>query len=47
MKTILNKHPWLLIVVAFTALISAWSVLITLAVKNQPEKIPIEHRVER
>ena len=37
----LQKRPWLWIVLAFILLISAWSVLITIALNNQPEKIPV------
>lgn len=42
MMSYLKKNPWLWIVVAFVLLIAAWSVLITIAVKNQPEKIPLD-----
>lgn len=37
----LNRHPWIYVVLAFVLLISAWSALITLAVKNSPERIEI------
>lgn len=37
----LKKRPWLWIVLAFISLIGAWSALITIALKNQPEKIPV------
>lgn len=37
----LNRHPWIYVVLAFTLLISAWSALITLAVKNSPEVIEV------
>jgi|GEM_PF-856749 len=36
-----KKRPWLWVVVAFVLLISAWTVLITLALNNQPETIDI------
>ena len=39
--SLLRKKPWLWIVLAFLILIAAWSVLISIAVKNQPEKIPV------
>lgn len=39
MKRILHKHPWLFVVLAFTLLISAWSSLIVIALKNQPASI--------
>jgi hypothetical protein len=37
----LNRHPWIYVVLAFVLLISAWSALITLAVKNSPERIEV------
>lgn len=37
----LNRNPWIYVVLAFVLLISAWSALITLAVKNSPEKIEV------
>lgn len=33
------RRPWLLVVLAFLLLITAWSALITIAVKHAPEKI--------
>lgn len=43
MKTIVSRHPWLLVVLAFALLLSAWTSLIIVAVKNQPEMVPLEH----
>ena len=43
----LKKRPWLLIVLAFVILISIWTAFIMLAVKNQPQKIPLEHSSSR
>lgn len=40
-SSFLNRHPWIYVVMAFALLISAWSALITLAVKNSPERIEI------
>lgn len=40
----LNRHPWIYVVLAFALLISAWSALITLAVKNSPEQIELMHQ---
>ena len=37
-----RKRPWLIVVAAFALLISAWSSLIVIAVRNQPETIQIE-----
>lgn len=42
MMNLLRKKPWLWIVLAFVLLIAAWSVLFTIALKNQPETIPLE-----
>ena len=35
----LRKRPWLFVVAAFVLLIIAWTVLITIAVKNRPEDV--------
>ena len=40
-SSFLNRHPWLYVVLAFVLLITAWSALITLAVKNSPETIEV------
>ena len=40
---ILNRHPWLLVLLAFAVLLTAWTSLIVVAVKHQPEKVPLEH----
>lgn len=34
-----RKRPWLFVVAAFVLLITAWTVLITIAVKNRPEDV--------
>ena len=44
MMNLMRKKPWLWIVLAFVVLIAAWSVLISIAVNNQPEKIPVEQK---
>lgn len=36
----LRKRPWLFVVAAFVLLIIAWTVLITIAVKNRPADAP-------
>ena len=41
MMDLIRKKPWLWIVLAFVLLIAAWTVLISIAVNNQPEKIPV------
>lgn len=38
----LRRHPWILIVVGFALLIAAWTVFILIAVRNQPESVPLE-----
>jgi hypothetical protein len=40
-SSFLNRHPWIYVVLAFVLLITAWSALITLAVKNSPETIEV------
>ena len=40
-QSFLNRHPWIYVVLAFLLLISAWSALITLAVKNSPAQIEV------
>jgi hypothetical protein len=35
------KKVWLFVILAFALLIAAWSVMITVALKNQPEKIEV------
>lgn len=40
----LNRHPWLYVVLAFLLLILAWSTLITVAVKFQPQAIELPAR---
>lgn len=35
-----RKRPWLFVVAAFVLLITAWTVLITIAVKNRPADAP-------
>lgn len=42
MKKAIARKPWLLVVAAFVLLISAWTVLICVAVKNRPEEVPLE-----
>jgi hypothetical protein len=36
------RNPWVYIVLAFLVLFGAWSVLITLAVKNSPQRIEVK-----
>ncbi|MDQ8190301.1 hypothetical protein [Roseibacillus persicicus] len=46
MTKILIKHPWLLLVLCFGILITAWSSLITIAVKFRPEPAPLTQQSE-
>ena len=39
----IHRHPWIILVVIFLFLISAWTTLILIASKNRPEKVPLEH----
>lgn len=41
MKAYLRERPWIWVVVAFVLLFSAWTTLFTIALKNQPEKVPL------
>ncbi len=42
-----RKRPWIWVIVAFLLLIGAWTTLILIALKNQPQNIelapPIPH----
>lgn len=46
MSHLLDRHPWFPFVLAFLALLGAWTSMIVIAVKHRPETIPLEH-VER
>ncbi len=37
----LAKRPWLWVFVAFGIMFSAWTVMFTLALKNQPQTVPL------
>ena len=37
----LRKHPWLWIVFAFIVLITVWVFFLRIAIKNQPESVPL------
>jgi hypothetical protein len=36
------RHPWLFVVLAFGLLITAWTALITVAVKHAPQQVEVE-----
>jgi len=35
------RHPWLFVVLAFAVLITAWTALITVAVKHAPQQLEV------
>ena len=37
-----SRHPWLYVVLAFLVLLSAWSALISVAVKFAPQQIEVK-----
>jgi hypothetical protein len=37
----LVRHPWLFVVLAFAVLITAWTALITVAVKHAPQQVEV------
>ncbi len=36
-----NSRPWIWIVVALVVMVAFWSVVVTIAVKNQPDSVPV------
>jgi len=42
MPKLLDRFPWLPFVLAFLLLISAWTVMIIIALRNQPGQVPLE-----
>ncbi len=36
------RHPWLFVVLAFGLLITAWTALITVAVKHAPQQVEVK-----
>ncbi len=41
MKQFFAQRPWIFFILAFVVLIAAWTVFIIIAVKNQPEAVPL------
>ncbi len=37
--SLLVRHPWIFVFLAFALLLGAWSALITIAVKHAPEQV--------
>ncbi|HSI64541.1 MAG TPA: hypothetical protein VLE43_15540 [Candidatus Saccharimonadia bacterium] len=46
MKNYLAQRPWIWIVVTFVVLIAALASLVTTAVRNMPETVPLNWRQE-
>jgi len=47
MKTVsefVSRHPWLYVVLAFLVLLTAWSTLISVAVKFAPQQIELNQK---
>ncbi|MEM9281067.1 MAG: hypothetical protein AAGA96_04510 [Verrucomicrobiota bacterium] len=42
MIRILSKRPWILVIVAFSVLITSWVALLRLANQYRPETVPLE-----
>jgi hypothetical protein len=42
MNKLIADKPWILILVAFTLLISSWTAFITLAVRNPTAFVPVQ-----
>ena len=40
----MKSRPWLYIVFAFLALVAIWAVFINIAVRNQPQSVPLDPR---
>lgn len=38
----ISRHPWLYIVLAFVLLLTAWSALISIAIKFSPQQIEVK-----
>lgn len=38
----ISRHPWLYVVFAFLLLLTAWSALISVAVKYSPQQIEVK-----
>jgi hypothetical protein len=41
-NTFVQNNPWLYIILAFVLLLSAWSALISVAVKYSPQQIEVK-----
>lgn len=39
----IHRHPWIILVIIFAILIGAWTIMIVIASRNRPEKVPLEH----
>ena len=36
-----NSRPWIWVVVAFTVMLAFWSVVVSIAVENLPDSVPV------
>lgn len=41
-KTFIHNNPWIYVVLAFLLLVTAWSTLISVAVKYSPQQIEVK-----
>jgi hypothetical protein len=41
-----TRRPWLFVVMAFALLIAAWAAMVTIAVKNGQEKVPVPKKAK-
>ncbi len=41
MRAFLRQRPWIWVFVAFLVLFAAWTILFTVAFRNQPETVPV------
>lgn len=39
--TINNSRPWIWIVIALVVMMAFWSVVVTIAIKNKPDSVPV------
>lgn len=42
----LRERPWIWVVALFLCLITAWTFFFRIALRNQPERVPLEHLQE-
>lgn len=42
LSAFVSRHPWLYVVLAFLVLLTAWSTLISVAVKFAPQQVEVK-----